>query len=551
MMVRLFRAHQERWIVAGILLVALAVRVLVARLPHVLQGDEGAYVWLGKTLLSGGGYQFFGKPELHYTPGYPVVAGLAWLVVRDLELASKICFVLFGTLTVVPVYLISRRVGGRSASLLAAALVAVSPALTSYVYFYGSMTEPLYFCLVFWGLYAVLITVEGGQWPAYLLAGLAFGGAYLTRPEGWVLLVLSVGYLVVQALGPQQGRGRRLAGVGVMTAAFLLISLPYLVYLRQHLGYWTLTGKTWVAYIQQLTLAEGKFQAFDEISWGLDSTGREVMYHSMEKFTHYSLLGEILRDPWSFLRHLLQDVRELDSIFLSKRVLPFFVLPLIGLGLFRTAWDRRRLKQEAYLGLIIAGTLASILVFTNHLRFLLGLLIIFLMWAAHGIVELGSWLGETVANLGHKAEASRRAQQWKQGAILAGGVLLCAYYLAVLPAAIQDGLSSQHFYYKEVGEWLKDNSPANARIMSRGAIVAIHAGRFWVPFPHASYEEVLRFARENQVDYLVVNQHEFELMRPELAFLSDPSQAPAELEAVLIHHSKQGLTVVYRLKGAS
>ncbi|MGC8825431.1 MAG: glycosyltransferase family 39 protein, partial [Anaerolineae bacterium] len=517
---------REHIALAGLLLLALAVRAGVARLNHVLQGDEGAYLWLGRTLMSGGGYQFFGRPELHYTPGYPIVSGLVWLIVRDLELASKICFVLFGTLTVPPVYLLCRRLYGRPSALAAAGLVAVSPALTSYTIFYGSMTEPLYFCLLFWAMYASITAMEEGRWPAFALAGALFGTAYLTRPEGCLWLAATAVYLAVVFMVERRPPARSLAGLGALLAGFLLVAFPYLLYLRQHLGYWTLTGKSWMAYIQQITLAEGRYVEFDRMSWALDSTGREVMYHSTEKFTQHSLLGEFLSNPLTFIRHTLQNVRELDGIFLSKRVLPFFLLPFIGLGLFRAGWDRKRLRAELYLIALVLVTSAALAVFTNQLRFYLGTLIVLLIWAGHGLVEFSRWAGETLAQW-MRAE---RAGRWARGMLIVGTAGVCAYYLAVLPAAVQDGLAYQHFHYKEVGEWLKANSAPTARIMSRGAIVALHADRFWVPFPHASYEEVLRFARENRVDYLVVNQHEFEVMRPQLAFLGDPSQAPPELE---------------------
>ena len=105
-----------------------------------------------------------------------------------------------------------------------------------------------------------------------------------------------------------------------------------------------------------------------------------------------------------------------------------------------------------------------------------------------------------------------------------------------------------HFNYKAVGEWLAQNTPPDATIMSRGAIPAIHADRNWEPFPHATYDEVMAFARRHGVDYMVVNSEEFEIMRPQLAFLADPAQTPAELEWVFDYEDQAGTTVVLRLK---
>ena len=86
--------------------------------------------------------------------------------------------------------------------------------------------------------------------------------------------------------------------------------------------------------------------------------------------------------------------------------------------------------------------------------------------------------------------------------------------------------------------------------MARGAIVAIHADRHWVPFPHATYPEVLAYAQHHDVDYLVVNQQEYEVMRPHLAFLGDPVQAPPELELLWTHEGVTGRTVVHALRPA-
>ena len=539
----------ERLILAAIILLAFEVRFAIARLDHVLQGDEGAYLWLGKTLVTGGGYQFFGMPELHYTPFYPLVSGLFWLVARDLELASKICFVLFGGLTALPVYLIGRRLYGRPIGLIVAALVAVAPALTSYVYFYGSMTEPLYFFLSFSGLYVAIVALEDDRWPAYAGAGALFGLSYLTRPEGWIYPVVTAVYVVLGwLLGRRRWEWRPLAHAFLMVATFLIVALPYLAYLHGHLGQWTLTGKTWVAYAQQRALMDGDMIAFDKVSWALDSTGQEVMYHSTDKFTRHSLLGEIMADPRGFASGVFYNVRQMDGIFLSKRVLPFFLLPLIGLGLFGSRWSARRLRGELYLALMAVVPTVAFLVFTTHLRFYLGTIIILLIWVSHGIVELGKWVGDTAKGLSEDGTGlSVNPMQWEAGTILACVLVVVVYYLAIQPAAVTDGLAYQRFHYKRLGEWLGGNSPMDATVMSRGAIVAIHANRRWVPFPHASYGEVMAYARDHDVDYMVVNAHEFEMMRPQLLFLADPEQAPSELDAVSVHEGDYGITVVYRL----
>lgn len=534
----------ELILVAALLLLACIVRLAIARLDHVLQGDEGAYLWLGKTLMTGGGYTFFGRPEMHYTPLYPIVSGLVWLLVRDLEMASKVCFVLFGTLTLIPVYLLSRRIYGWREASATAALLAVLPALTSYVFYWGSMTEPLYFFLVFWAAYASLMALQINRWPTYVAAGALFSLAYLARPEGLVFLAAVWAFLLVARLCDRSSWHWRTAGnLIIMLVAFLIVASPYLLYLHKETGHWTFTGKILITYKMWHSMSERDLVAYDKITWGLDSTGDEVMYHSKEKFTS-TMMDEIRSHPREYVAEVLRNARQLDSYLLSKRILPFFLLPLIGLALFRTHWDRRRLWNELYLILLFLVPLVSFLPFAITLRYILGTLFIVMIWVGRGIVELARWVAGTV----HELSAGRRnATRWETAVIVVCTAILAGYFLALQPAFIEEGKASMHFNYKIVGEWLGIHTPADATIMARGAIVAIHANRDWEPFPHASYDEVIAYARRHGVDYVVVNEHEFEVMRPHLAFLADPAQAPAELEAVMMYRDSQGATVAYRL----
>lgn len=543
-------AHYERFILVMLMLLAFGVRLAIARMDHVLQRDEGAYLWLGKTLVTGGGYQFFGKPELHYTPFYPLVSGLVWLLVRDLEIASKVCFVLFGALTLVPVYLLARRMYGWQSGCVAAALVAVAPALTSHVYFWGSMTEPLYFFLVFSGIYLSVLALEGNRWWTYPAAGALFSLAYLTRPEALAYIALTAGYALLVRLTCSKGQAwRPICETFLMALAFIVLALPYLVFLYNHLGRWSLSGKTWIAFVGHRALVEGDLVAFDRLVWGLDSTGLEVLYHSMDKFK-YSLLDEIVHEPAQFVRDVLRNLRQMDGVLLSKRVLPFFLLPLLGLGLFRSQWSLQRRREEIYLVLMAVLPAIAMTVFTTELRFYLGSLILLLLWIGHGVVEFGIWVAET-ASVGIKEWrlAERVNMGWQAGTVIACTLALVAYFVAVQPAVVRDGLADKRFHYKAVGQWLAEHSRPDEIVMSRGAITAIYADRQWVPFPYANYDEMLAYARAHGVNYVVVHKQEFELMRPHLAFLADPTQLPSELQFLYRHEGQQGTTVVLRLVG--
>ena len=59
---------------------------------------------------------------------------------------------------------------------------------------------------------------------------------------------------------------------------------------------------------------------------------------------------------------------------------------------------------------------------------------------------------------------------------------------------------------KEAGLWMKDHLPRGVKIMSRMPQEAFYAELPWILFPKNSYEEVLRVARLNGVQYLILSE---------------------------------------------
>jgi len=187
-------------------------------------------------------------------------------------------------------------------------------------------------------------------------------------------------------------------------------------------------------------------------------------------------------------------------------------------------------------------------IFTTELRFYLGSLIILLIWIGHGVVELGIWVAETASAGTKEGKRARIAgPRWQAGTMAACTLALVAYFIAVQPAVIRDGLADKRLHYKAVGKWLGEYSQPDEIVMSRGAIAAIYANRHWVPFPYANYDEMIAYARAHGVDYIVIHKEEFEVMRPQLAFLANLDQIPSELQFLHRYQGQQGTTVVLRL----
>jgi len=123
---------------------------------------------------------------------------------------------------------------------------------------------------------------------------------------------------------------------------------------------------------------------------------------------------------------------------------------------------------------------------------------------------------------------------WASRAVIGVGAVFLL--LSLLAAADgDDGFLNRRepVELQAVGEWLHDNTPGDARVMTRSMVTEYYADRRAVAIPYASPEEVLRFAAHHGVDYIVADSYTYRDLRPQLIEWSK-GNAP------------DGYTIVYR-----
>lgn len=544
-----------RWPLMALLLLAVAIRLYWGTRPRVVWGDEPFYLWLGQSLLSGAGYQFFGISGIHFSPLFPLLAGAIAKAIgllgvpapQALAAASVTLYVVCGSLLVLPIYGIARRLAGRGAGLAAGLAAALYPALTAGVLLWGTMTEPLYLLLIASAWWALLIALESGRIVAYAAAGLALGLAYLTRTEALVYVAAGAGALpLIKLLIPDRARrlGRMAAGLVVLLLVFGAAISPYLVTLHRETGKWQLAEEAGSTYVSAQGLARNDVAAFDRATWGLDPTSGEVYLFSPAS-EGQGLLDAILADPRAFLRLLRANGRDLLATAFSRRLLPWPLLGLIVLGLFARPWDVRRLRGELLLLAALAGPL-SFLPFFIQDRYVSGVLLPALAWIGAGTAWLGSWLADSLASL-----TARLANPAWRKLLLPLPAALLALALVWLGPQLWTTLgrtnSFQPAHLDAAAELRKLSVPADAVVMSRYPAIAFHAGTRWTPTPAAAWADVVAYARRHGASYLAVDAWEIKL-RPELKPLLDPAIAPPELEYVATKDRGAGPVVLYRFR---
>ena len=537
------RDKREVWTLAAIVLTALVVRALISVLAdRVIKWDEPDYLRLGVNLLTGRGFTTSGYPELHYTPLFPIVSAAIGLLVRNLEAGSEVVNVISGSLLLVPVYGIGRRIYGRRVATVASGLLAVLPALTTSVQYWGTMSEPLYILLIYSGIFAVMQAAFDGPLLLYAAAGGFFSLAYLTRPEGITYAAVMLAFIVVlKATRRKLFVRQTLIGLLLFVGVFVLVTFPYMLYLHRHTGQWTVTGKLGVTYEIGAAVVAKDPAEYDRVTASLDSEGKEIIWFSQERF-EVGLLEVILGDPMAFLRRTASNARTLKGRFLARTSFSTYLLIPVFLGLFALAWSRERLRDEVFVTLCMAPVL-SFLPFHIELRFFSPAFPALLLWTANGLIWLGDWLAATLKNL-----LEERGHRW-EGVVRHVPAVLAALYLVLMqPLAIRDGLKVTNFARRSVGWWMKENTPIDAVIMARDLSIAVYAEREWVPSPHAEYDLYISYARSHGADYLVADEWELTVLRPQLKFLLNTDDPPDDLELAYEYLDEKGLTVVYRIR---
>jgi 4-amino-4-deoxy-L-arabinose transferase-like glycosyltransferase len=525
-----------------VLVLAVVLRILYALPRHACAVDESFYLWLARNLFSGEGFTYYcGEPELHFTPLFPIVLGMLQWIVGDWEAVSRVAYVIFGGLLPLPVYLLAREMHGRRVALTASVLAAILPAFTSGVLFAETLSEPLYLFFLFWGLHQAFLASRDLTLKASILAGAFFSLAYLTRPEGEVFFFVSLGCLcAVLAWRRSLPLGTSLLRPVALILSFLIIASPYLVYLRTHLGFWTLTTKSTTSYITTRPLVDNDRAGFHKLNSGLNANGEMVMYaHDFGRGLLDLLLG--------LYRHrVIPDIRKNAqtalNYLLTPRVYGRALLALALLGLLGASWSRRRFSTELFNCVLVLPVLPVLIFFIKE-RFLYPWLLPLLIWSALGVHHLLAWVDGTEFP-GFLGRCGVRVALKTVFVLALGAYLLSSAY--------------RHFALENYARapiwdnvaWLEAHTPEDAVILTAGPEIAFHANRRWLPLPVASLQDIIKFGRERGATHLSLLRCYVESRPDQKRELFDGARDFEDLELLVKPAGKvtDASFVVYRFK---
>jgi 4-amino-4-deoxy-L-arabinose transferase-like glycosyltransferase len=324
-------------------------------------------------LVRGAGYRgiSWGQPEEHLTAYRPPVTPVTWALFFAIFGhrfdVIRLVDILYGTASLLLLFLIGRRMFNERVGLMAAAALAVWPG--AIVMTGGLMTETLYVMLE---LLFVWLCLRAGERPTlarFVLAGLCAGLATLTRPNMLLLLPL----LPVWSAVAFRGQGHALVKSLAVPAAAVAVIAPWSVrnYLVFHkfIPVSTLSGTNLLIGNNDLALRypdrigyylDDKVPGFAERARGLNEAERDELALQMARSwlrSHRDRWGLLawskLKQFWSPFLHQPSRLARWGMLLSWGPVLPLALPTLVA-----TFWGFAR-KRDA--GLIVHTLILSAL----------------------------------------------------------------------------------------------------------------------------------------------------------------------------------------------
>jgi len=463
--------RQILWILLGI---TFGLRLYAVLMAKGISYDGAAYGFIARDFLR---HDFAGGLSSALHPFYPFLIYLVSPGPQHVEIAGRFISLFFGTLALIPVFYLVKEVAGQKEAVLSGLFYSFHPYLVTYsgmllseATYWGLFTLSAYF---FWtGLKRrkVLRSIASGFFLAL---------AYLTRPEGMGYLFIFVMWLFFYG-GLKAGWFRKILLFGGVILPFLMFSILYIIHIHQETGQWFISKKA--VGVQAELLRKGE---------QIDGSIVKVLRVGQKSGMQHIIKG--------LAENVIQNIPFIAYHYF--RAYHFALWLFLIFGLVRPR--QKEILGELFLASFVLFHLFSLSAFTKaSIRLSIPLIPISLFWAGSGVLGIQRYF--------HKINASK-AEKWVFALVLLS-------ILIQLPQSLK-AERRHRMDEKAVGFWLMENTPKDSVIMSNSPLETFYGDREFVVLPPGvstsrtpakSYKEIIQFAKEKKVRYILVNKNTHE-----------------------------------------
>jgi 4-amino-4-deoxy-L-arabinose transferase-like glycosyltransferase len=552
-----YLSNRDFFLLCSLVFLSFLIRALSLHFFHFIASGGGSadsivYAITGKNLFSGKGFSYQGTVQLVHPPLYPILIGFFWLLTNNLEFSGQAVSAIAGSLLVIPVYYFAKAIYGRRVGLLSAIFVVICPILV-----YGStetFSESLYtlFLISSVALTWKALSSRNLVWISF--AGLTAGLSFLTHPLGILFVPIFLVFLFLSLfLIPAITLRSVFKKATLLLLSFIIVCLPYWVFLHKHLGRWSLSANSnyvnvyWYKLRSQGTSQEEiAFKAGNsQIASDMIASDPRLSDSSVGIFGYYfSHPGEL---PERFMRNLKDAFLEIDKIAQLLRISPFAlkaILAMVGLffllGLVKMLREKKLTVKELYIAFPFLS-LSIFLLFRFEHRYFYPYVPLLLIIIAKIAVEFESWLEK-------KISPRNRVGGSVSGFLLTGILIVVMGSSSIYLIPKKNDLVPHE--YKIMGQWMKDNINhiENKLVMSRKLAVPFYAEARHQPFYYGDYPGLIEYAKSRKVDYLLIDDWIIPKARPQFAFLLEENENHPGLRLVHIVRHKGRRAILYKIE---
>lgn len=546
---------ERRW-VSSVFLAVLFLIALIVRLSYLkyyqspLTGDAAIYAKIAWGIKNGYGLHWW---SVVWSPFYPFITVIFSVFSGSLESATWLVSLILGSLTVVPFFFLAKNMFNHRAAYLGSFLVVFSPAVI--VISEVPLSEATYAFFLLTTLLCGWSLIRKRSYLYASLFGLASGICYLTRPEFLVAFAaLFLTFIVIEARRKTTQKPGSLVLALVCMIAFLIPAFYYMNFMHSQTGHWILSGKTAHNILKQEAYAKGadysgQREALAQVLDGLTPEGEVKGKVLLGKESMFSFL----RTPGffgSYFKNLWLGIRKMNLFFL-----PFLLFSLFYIFSWKT--EKRGWQKRLFLLLSFCPILTMPIFFAPAGRLIEPYAPILILMTVAGMLNLEALVA--------KPRGDRRPD--RKGAAGFYAAVLLVGLLSVFSVAQAGRTAENHERvfqatkrgseeFKSLGQWADRTLPKDASVMCLSwDTFFFYCNRRTFTVPFAPWEEVIRFAKANRIDHLLVSVSLQASWRDDLTFLLEPlrdrSKTPPDsnLRLLEIYHPPSGMgAVLYKFQ---
>jgi hypothetical protein len=528
--VLLFFKTREQWTVCILFGLAFAVRLYMVFHTYLITNDGILYVRLAKLISKG---EFGAAFSISFFNLYPFVIALFQKIFNEWELSGQLVSMVFGSLTLIPLYFLTKSLFSRTAAMVSSVLFVFHPHLVRF-------SAEVIRGPIFWFFFVMALWIgwkaicERKAWQ-FFLTSLLGALSFLFRAEGVVIVpIVAVWMHLKDREAPHLAVRRRIYLTLILLLTVPALFSPALFYLKSKTGRWHLAR-----------IDEIPGLAFSDVT--MESI--KANFHRVDvKPWDDSPQGELkvirLRQFLSLAKDHRIGIVVLEMVSTFQKGLHPLLLVLLFFGVIKRKSIRYQSREEFFLLSVLVGLFFILLRYgtvTYYIgtRHMMVPAILSLPWAGAGVMEVE-----------HRIRSAFLKGRTGFARILDARNMACFLIIAIVCILLPKTLAPQRvdkIPMKEAGLWIKEHGPSNPVIMAQGGWrrLVFYADGTFLEIPRG--RDIYEYAKTQRVDFLAINEEDVETTHPGLIHSLNPWRFKKEV--VLGEPPGPYVIRVYSVKG--